>query len=140
MVWSVCEHSMSIKRIPVIWEKFHLIDAFGFDCFDNHSPGIVRDKYKADIYETVKSRFAESSVVFHRGIIPNILEANMAVLPEICFLSMDLNNAHSERAGIEFVWDRFLELSFTLMITEQMATRTQEIFMTILPKHKTVEF
>lgn len=123
------------KEFQSCGKNFHLIDAFGFDCFDTQSHGFVREKYKPDIYEAVKSRFKDLSVVFHRGIIPDILEANIDKLPEkICFLSMDLNNAQSERAGIEFVWNRLVpELLYTLMITEQMATKIQELFMTILP-------
>lgn len=92
-------------------KKFHLIDAFGTF---NHEPidsrfNINSRKYEADIYDDVMKKFSGMPVVFHRGYVPEVLFKDEAKLPEkICFLSMDLNNVHAEKEGIEFLWDRIV--------------------------------
>jgi hypothetical protein len=70
-------------------------------------------KYSNDIYDMVASRFADSRATLIQGFIPDVLLENEARLPErICFLSMDLNDATFEKAGIELVWDRLVDGGF----------------------------
>lgn len=90
-------------------KKFHLVDAFGLQ-----PPNDIKDtkleiksaKYHDDIFSTVKDKFSQEPVIFHRGYVPGVLSNNNELPEKICFLSMDLNNHNAEKAGIEALWDR----------------------------------
>ena len=67
-------------------KNFHLVDAFGFSETEASYIGNKSKKFRKDIFKTVQDRFENLRVVFHRGLIPEILNNRKDFLPKkICF-------------------------------------------------------
>lgn len=106
--WGMLPYT-ALKTTNIKDKVFHLVDAFGLQppSTVNESLWIRQEKYGNDIFEEVQKKFTGLPVRFHRGYVPEILEAD-GFPNEICFLSMDLNNHIAERAGIERLWEKIV--------------------------------
>jgi hypothetical protein len=93
--------------------RFILFDTFrGFDekqlTDEEISKGNVahfREHYQQDIYDDVVRNFSEyQNVEIVRGPVPDTL--SNTIIDQVCYLSIDMNNAAPEIAAARFFWDR----------------------------------
>ncbi|MCR9177840.1 MAG: TylF/MycF family methyltransferase [Alphaproteobacteria bacterium] len=89
--------------------KFHLIDTFegipeGDLLPEEESARDHNVKYvKSQSYEKVRAHFSKyPQVEVIKGRVPEVLD--QLDFGPICFLHIDMNNAHAERAGLERLW------------------------------------
>jgi O-methyltransferase len=96
-----------------VGKKFYLLDTFeGLPEFlvteEERNAGVLEyfgDHYK-NVYEQVVRTFKPFNVEIIKGVVPDTLEKCDS--ENICYLSLDMNNAKPEIAAAEYFWDKLV--------------------------------
>jgi O-methyltransferase len=97
---SICEY---IDMQKINDRKFFLVDTFGAMPGSHPNP-----RYKPDIYENVKSRFAEyPSVELIKGVVPDAL--SKITSSKVAYLAIDMNSSEPELKTLEYFYEKIVK-------------------------------
>ena len=92
---TICEF-LNFSSIP---KRYFLIDPWDF---------LINTKYTEDIYDEVKSRFAEyPNVKLIRGLVPDAL--SLVDTQKVAYLAIDMNGSKPERAALEHFFPKMVK-------------------------------